>query len=579
VKVSVDAGTNALKIATSREGSAATLRITGGTALAALHLTVDGTDLVGTNGKVQVGTAAEQEFSSIDEGQAVVLNADAGTIDATFSGGLRAGSVTANNVSVGDGSLATVIANINGANAGVTATAVQVGQGSYRLQLNSNSTGALNGANLAASEFGAAVGSLVELSAATDAKITVGSGVGAYEVTSDSNVVSGVLPGVTLQLKNVTASAVNVTVSRDVSSLAGKVQALVDAANQVRAAVDLATAYDAENKKASPLTGDSTARRVVSDLNRALLDAVPWANPGAPGLAGLSVDKNGKYTFDESKFTAAFNADPDGMVRAFTQGGTGTDPNVTFVSAGDRARAGTYDVVITAAATQGSTLGLEGAWPMGAPPTVKVRIGSKEVSYTVQGTDTQADVVDELNTRFVQAGLQLEASVSGTGVEIRSVQYGSAAAFDVAWDGGTYQTYAGTNVQGTIDGKAAIGSGQQLSVAFDDPELGGLALKVTGTTTGPLGTFTYNAGIAQRTATTLLSATDALDGYVTSAENSLKANISFIDETVESMNQRLTQYQARLKAQFATLETTLSTLKSQGEWLGGQITGLNAQSG
>jgi flagellar hook-associated protein 2 len=391
--------------------------------------------------------------------------------------------------------------------------------------------------------------------------------------------VSGVLPGVTLQLKNTTTTPVSVTVNRDVSSLVAKVQALVDAANQVKSAVDLATAYDAENKKASPLTGDSTARRLLSDLNRALTNEVPWANPAAPGLAGLSVDKTGKFTFDQSKFTTAFNADPDGVIRAFTQGGTATDPGVTFVSAGDRARPGTYNVVVTQLAAQGSSVGLTGGWPLGAPQTVKVRIGTKEVSYDVQVTDTAADVVSELNTRFTQAGLQLEARESGGGVEVHTVQYGSAATFDVAWNGTTYTTFAGTNVQGTIDGKAAIGSGQQLSVPFDDDELGGLALKITATTTGALGSFTYNSGIAQRTATSLLDAVDALNGYVTSAENSLKKNISFIDKTIESMNQRLTQYQARLKAQFATLETTLSTLKSQGEWIGGQVAGLNAQSG
>jgi flagellar hook-associated protein 2 len=309
-----------------------------------------------------------------------------------------------------------------------------------------------------------------------------------------------------------------------------------------------------------------------------LTDAVPFANPAAPGLAGVSVDKTGKFTFDEAKFQTAFNADPDGVIRAFTQGGTATDANVSFVTAGDRARPGTYDVEITALATQAKGVGLAGSWPIGAPPTVKVRIGSKEVSYDVQATDDQDDVARELNTRLVQAGLQLEASVSGTGIEVRSIQYGTAASFDVAWDGSTYQTYAGTNVQGKIGGKDAIGAGQQLSMPFDDDEMGGLSLKITGTTTGPLGTFTYNAGIAQRAATTLISATDTIDGYITGAEATLKTNISFIDDTVASMNQRLTQYQARLKAQFARLETMLSGLKSQSEWLNGQVAGLNAQS-
>jgi flagellar hook-associated protein 2 len=130
VTATVDTGTNALTIATTREGSAATLQVTGGNALTALGLTTDGSPITGTDGKVQVGDATEQTFSSIEAGSSIVLNATAGTITATLSGGLRAGTLTAKNVETGDGSLATVVANINAANAGVTATAVLVGSNS-----------------------------------------------------------------------------------------------------------------------------------------------------------------------------------------------------------------------------------------------------------------------------------------------------------------------------------------------------------------------------------------------------------------------------------------------------------------
>jgi flagellar hook-associated protein 2 len=568
VTVTVDPLTNALQFASNREGSAATLRLTGGSALAALHLSADGADHVGTNGKVQVDDAAEQEFSSIDAGQTVVLNAAAGTVTATFSGGLRTGTVTANNVSVGDGSLASVVQNINSAQAGVTATAVQVGQNMYRLQINSNSTGALSGPNLAESEFSASVGSLVELTAATDAKITVGTGAGAYEVTSANNSVTGVLPGVTLQLKSLSASPVTVTVNRDVGGLAAKVKALIDAANKVQASVDLATAYDADQKKASPLTGDPTTRRLMSDITRALTDAVPFGNPGSPGLAGVSIDKDGKYTFDQAKFTAAFNADPDGVIRAFTQGGTASDTGVSFVFAGDRALGGTYDINVTAAATQATGTGLNGTFPAAGGNTVKVRIGTKEVTYAVQAGDTQNDVMSELNTRFVQAGMQLTAAVDTDGIRITSSQYGAASNFDVAWDGVTYTTYAGTDIQGTIDGKTAVGSGQQLSIPFDDGTLGGLAVKVTGSTTGARGTVTYNPGVAQRVATVMASATDSINGYITSAQNSLKDQMKFVDDQVADMQAHVAAYQAQLQAQFSTLETTLAALKQQASQLG-----------
>jgi len=575
LSVTVDQVTNKLVISTTREGSAATVQVTGGNALTALKLSTDGAALAGTDGKVKVGSGAEQTVSSIDAGGTVALPADTGTVTAVFAGGLRAGSVTAKNVSVGDGSLASVVANINSAQAGVTATAVQVGENAYRLQISSNATGALNGSNIAQSEFGATTGGFVTLTAAADANITVGSGPGAYTITSASNTVSGMLPGVTVTLKAASATPVTITASRDVGAIVGKVQAVVDAINKVKNAIDLATHYDPETRKASPLTGDSVSRRVLSELNRAMLDAVPWASPGSPGLAGLSVDKEGKYTFDSAKFTAAFNADPEGMTKLFVQGGTATDSQVSFVSAGDRARAGTYAVSITTAAAQASDVGLEGSWPIGSAPTVRVRVGAKEASYEIGAGDLQADVVEGLNAAFATAGLALEAAVSGTGVRITTTAYGSSAKFDVAWDGSTWEPYAGVDVAGTIDGVAGTGLGQQLSIPFDDNKLGGLALKITATATGALGTFTYQPGVAQRVSTALVDATDGVTGYLTSSENALKSRVKFIETQVESMERRVAAFEARLRRQFAALESTLGVLQQQSNWLAGQVGSLN----
>ena len=565
---------NTISISTTREGSAATIQVTGGSSLTALGLTTDGSAITGTDGRVKVGDAAEQTISSVEAGASVVLNASVGTITAVLSGGLRAGSVTGANVDAGDGSLATVVANVNAAGAGVTATAVQVAANTYRLQITSNTAGALNGTNLSDTEFGASLGGFVTLTAAADAQLTVGEGAGAYTITSETNTVTGLLPGVTVNLKKVTTGPVTVTASRDVGAIADKVQALVDAANALKQAVDTATAYDPETRKASPLTGDSTVRRLIFEVGRAITDAVPTASPGTPGLAGVSVDKTGAFTFDRSKFTTAFGADPTGMERLFTQGGTATSSDVTFVSAGDRTRRGTYDVVVTQVAQQASAVGLEGTWPITNPPTVRVRVGSTEVSYTVGGADTQQDVVDALNEAFSANGLALEASVSGTGVQVNTTAYGSKASFEVAWDGATWEQHTGIDVAGTIDGDTATGRGRLLTMPFGHARLGGLTLEITATSPGALGSFTYEPGLAQRLSSAILDATDVASGYVTSTEKALKSRIDFVEDQVESMERRLVQYEARLKRQFAALESTLGMLSQQSNWLAGQLAGL-----
>jgi flagellar hook-associated protein 2 len=564
-------GSGVLQLATTREGSQADIQITGGSALSALALSTDGAPITGTDGVLNVDGGGDQTFTSIDAGQAVTLNAAVGTVTATLSGGLRTGTVSGANVNVGDGSLATVVGAINGAGVGVTATAVQVGASTYRLQITSNTAGANNGENIDAGAFSSTVGGLTTLTAASDAQLTVGSGPGAYTVSSATNTVGGILPGVTVTLKAKPADPVTITVARDEAGIADKVQALVDAANQVKATVDGLTKYDPATKQASPLTGDSAAARLMSTLTNAFINSVDSATPKSPGLAGVAIDKSGKFTFDRSKFLSAYEANPDGVKKLFAQGGTSASGEITFVSAADGAVAGAYDVNITQVATHASSTGLSGAWPPVSLPTVNVRVGTQVVSYAVNGGDTRADVAAGLNAAFASANLALQATDTGSDVKITTVNYGHSSAFEVDWDGTGYVTNAGQDVQGTINGIAATGSGQQLMVPFTDKTIAGLALRITATSTGDLGDFSYQPGVAQRAATAINNASDLISGYLTSAENDFKARIKFVTAELAQMEQRLAQYETTLRRQFARLEGTISTLKSQGDWLSLQV--------
>jgi flagellar hook-associated protein 2 len=569
-------GAGTLELTTSRQGSQATLQVTGGNALGALALSTDASASTGSDAVVQVDGGADQTFSSLDAGQSITLTASTGTISAVLAGGLSTGTLTGKNVSTGDGSLATVVGNINDAGAGVTASAVQVGTNTYRLQITSNTAGANNGENIDSSVFNASVGGFLTLTAAADAQVTVGSGAGAYTVTSTTNTVSGLLPGITVTLKQVSATPVTVTASRDDSGIADKVQALIDAANQAQSTISQLTKYDPSAQQASPLTGNATANQLMDALTNAVIGVVPGANPQSPGLAGVSIDGTGKFTFDRAKFTAALDADPQGVTKLFTQGGTSTNGNITFVSAGDRAVAGSYDVVVTQAAAQANDTGLTGSWPPASPPTVQVRVGGTSVSYVVKSTDTRTDVANGLNAAFAAAGFALQATDTGSGVQIATNQYGSTATFDLDWgDGSGYVTHTGLDVQGTINGVAATGSGQQLMVPFSEATLSGLALKISGTATGALGTFTYTPGLAQRLQTAISAATDPQAGYITSSENDYKSRIDFINDQIASMEQHVTAYETMLRQQYAALESTISTLRSQSSFLTSQINALS----
>jgi flagellar hook-associated protein 2 len=373
--------------------------------------------------------------------------------------------------------------------------------------------------------------------------------------------------------------AVTISVNRDDAGLADKVQKLVDALNQAQTTIDGLTKYDSQAKQASPLTGDSAAYQVLSTLTRAVTNAVATATPASPGLAGISIDSKGKFTFDKSKFSAAFAANPEGVAKLFSQSGSSADSTVQFVSAGSRALAGSYDINVTQLAQQGTDTGLTGSWPPGVLPTVKVRVGTTEVSYAVKVGDSRADVAAGLNAAFAGAGISLQASDTGSAVKVATAAYGSSAKFDVDWDGGGYVSHAGVDVAGTIGGVTATGSGQQLIVPFSDTQMSGLAVLITGSTTGDLGNFTYEPGVAQRVQTAVSGATDLVTGYITSSETNLKAQIKFVDDQVGSMELRVTQYETMIRAQWAALESTISTMKSQNSFLSSQLSGLSFNGG
>lgn len=223
----------------------------------------------------------------------------------------------------GSGSLADMIAAVNSSGMGLQATAVQTGPGQFRMQVGADASGA-------AKEFSLGTpGDFAVVTAGADARLTVGTGPGAYDVVSPTNEFKNVMSGVTL---NVTKPETSVTVSTvaDPDALAAKVQSLVDAAN---AALTDARGYtSASSAGKGMLSGDPAIRTMVSNLTQAVTTAV--GTLGSAAGAGLQSDRNGKITFDKAKFSAAFAADPV-LVRSLVMGQPGTNGADGVAGTGD----------------------------------------------------------------------------------------------------------------------------------------------------------------------------------------------------------------------------------------------------
>jgi flagellar hook-associated protein 2 len=226
--------------------------------------------------------------------------------------------------STGTGSLQDIATQIN-ATKGARATLLRVGgtdaAPTYDLHVVSATTGSTSDFTItqvqAAGDLNPPaqlLGVTAQETAGTNAKITP-TGMGQLEFAS--NTIKGLMAGVDVTLlAGSEGTSTTIAVATDPQSLADKVKAMVDAVNSALDDVSSLTAYNSATKTAGALAGDS----VLRDVRNELLTAVSGGVAGT-SLApyGVQTDRNGKLVFDESKFEAAYAADPVGTAAKFIE--------------------------------------------------------------------------------------------------------------------------------------------------------------------------------------------------------------------------------------------------------------------
>ncbi|WP_369975225.1 flagellar filament capping protein FliD [Xanthomonas bundabergensis] len=218
------------------------------------------------------------------------------------------------NVTLAEGSkLSDVAAAINKAanGSGVTASVVSADDGDHLVlnAVDSGTKGALtitssggNGGLSALTYSSGSSGGLTQTVAAADAVVRVDG----FERTSSSNAVADLVPGVTLNLtKAAEGTKYNLSIANDSTSLKANLTAFVTAYNTANTLLKSSSAYDATNKKASALTGDSMVRGLQQSLRRQVSDNVVDLK-----AMGVTIDKDGVMSFDSAKFDSAIASDP-----------------------------------------------------------------------------------------------------------------------------------------------------------------------------------------------------------------------------------------------------------------------------
>ncbi len=437
-----------LSISTTQQGSTATLQVTGGSALGTIGIAAGG-PVTGTDGVVSVDGVATTVTNIAGSGTTAVTLATSGggTITANLSGPLSLGSMTATNLSVGDGSLASVVSAINGAGLGVTANALQVGTNAYALDLSSNATGTTGATTVDTQAFATSgLGVLNTTTAAQDATVSLG-GTGGYQVTSASNSMTGLLPGITIKLAQVSSAPVTISVVPDATSMVSNVQALVSAANQVLSTISTDTAYDSKSKTAGPLNGQwqltSLAQQVLAIVGHAVGSSAAGGDGTTGEAAGLAITSQGTVTFNQTAFLAAYAKNPSGVQAMFTEGGTFAPASPTYAGqvsvagATDNTTPGTYAVTISQSASQavdtGSATWAAPTTTLASAETYTVTSGSSTATYAATAGESVSSVINGLNAALANAGIGTSAALVGTAgsyqVQLASAAYGSAQTF------------------------------------------------------------------------------------------------------------------------------------------------------
>jgi len=215
------------------------------------------------------------------------------------------------------------------------------------------------------------------------------------------------------------------------------------------------------------------------------------------------------------------------------------------------------DITLGAGVTDGTVVNLD------------VRQDTTAMTATVKG------IVDSINSALGKIDtLTAYNSVTKTSGPLSTD--GSVRALRNSVLGSVYppdgSTLAGVGIQLDRYGKLTFDAATFSSAYAADP--GAVAAKFT---SGSVSSGTVN-GFAARIQAVAKSASDAVDGSLTTSINGRNSSIKRMQDSIADWDTRLALRQDTLTKQFTAMETALQQMNSQSSWLSGQLSSLSSGS-
>jgi flagellar hook-associated protein 2 len=494
---------------------------------------------------------------------------------------------------------------INENDFGVEASVINDGSG-YRIVLTSEETGAANSMEITVSSDGdsddtdnlglsqlafnaTAQSSSVQTVAAQDASLTING----LAITRENNTVTGAIDGVTLNLtKADVGNPISVSIEQNYNQAKSGIREVVDGYNALVNNIQSLTSYNQANETAGILIGDFTVRNMANQLENTISGLVSSsANIRSLADVGITTQSNGTLSIDEDVLAQAFEDFPDEVEALFINQGKATDSNITYLTSNSGIDSGQYPVFIETLATQGSYVG-------GVVNTLTIDADNDRFTILVDGTQSesitltqaaygsgeelaqhiQAQINGDPNIKGQNASVEVTYDSDNNQFNIASSLYGSSSKieiesidtnteFDLGFTLG--QGIDGSNVEGTIDGLPATGSGQILTAQ----SILGISVQISGESTGFLGSVNISKGIVS-SIDNLLDGLLLGNGLIKSREDNLNEKLQDIVIEREELESRITSLEARYIKQFSALDSLIAQFNSTSSFLTTQLDNL-----
>jgi len=543
--------------------------------------------------------------ATIGTGVSTTLTFDTGTISGTLTNGKYDAGATFNSSGNGvktvtidssNNSLQGMRDAINAAGVGVTASIINDGGTSpYRLVLASSSNGISNSLKISASgdatvsgllandpTSGATTGALGQNLSETVTAMNANIKVNGIAVSKTANVVSDVIPGVTLNLNKVTTTPVTLSVAQDTAAVSKSVNEFVTSYNALSKTLSDLSAYNPATQKGATLQGDATVRNLQGKLRSVLNTAVAGSGSlSSLSQIGVTFQRDGSLALDSTKLSAVMKSNFNDVAGLFAATGSASDSLTTYNSYTSSTKPGTYAVTVSALATQGSVLA------SAAPTSLTIDATNNTLDMSVNGVSASItltsktyasaqELATEVQSRLNGAsalssvGISVSATLNAGKLSITSSSYGSTSNVLASTGNGLSNLFGtpaatvGTDVIGTIDGLSASGYGQSLTATGGDAQ--GLSLLVNGGTLGSRGTVSHAQGYAyllNNLATSIL----ASDGTLTASKDEINSSIKSLGDRRTTLQHRLIGIEARYRAQFTALDGMLSSMNTTSTYL------------